>query len=487
MCVIIHKPEGIALGEAYIRKAYQCNRDGFGFMYYDPKQDRIVAKKSTKWDIEKIVKMIQSQTRYEACYHFRIRTHGAKEDKQCHPFRITKRQTHGADLFFMHNGIISSCTSAASTGDNSDTQVFNKTFLHPILKEKPSLIKSVHMRSLLQQATGAGSKLCFMLGKGEVYFINKKAGTEKEGCWFSNTGPFPYEAAGGHWGRERNTANSTGGLNGVNTQKTKDGNTASTNRSAPYQGTAMGINSVYTEVDFCGAMVEVGDTVTVFNQKVAEDTDKVWNTEGEIVEINLTRTFVLFNNEKGVESRVSFSNDDGQSTFHDNFYFALPEEESYSPKDESKSITEPDDTTKTESLPFKPDDEKENTNVVNLKKKREKQNGDKKSDKKNESSCLVSESSDDSGLLCYGNRVIYAERHGALGFTDTADDLLLPYDDFTLLDVYEMDDLTRLEFFTDEWETAFQMFQDLVDYAVMKDDDLIPEDNKIAFEKHTVN
>ncbi len=190
MCVIIHKPKSVTnFNEEDIRTAFENNPDGFGYCYYDHKSKRLVAKKSISWKADDIVKIFKDTANYEAIYHFRFKTHGLIVDSQAHPFRVCSRKKHGADMYMMHNGVIST-TKVSPDKDESDTQAFVRKFLSPLVSAKPSIVKLEAFNKIIEDFIGSGSKLCFMLEGGEVIKVNEKLGAQRNGCWVSNSYSF---------------------------------------------------------------------------------------------------------------------------------------------------------------------------------------------------------------------------------------------------------------------------------------------------------
>lgn len=183
MCNIIHKPAGVVLTEKSIRATHQRNSDGFGYMYWDPEKKRIFAFKGMM-GIQEILKSFKDTEQYEALYHFRLRTHGAKDFERCHPFGVlVKKHGDPEDMYFMHNGVFQIPTQ----GQESDTMAFNRVHLQPLFRNGTDIIRNPTVQLMLKSFIGY-NKLAFMYGEGEVTIINKEAGDQYEGCWVSNKG-----------------------------------------------------------------------------------------------------------------------------------------------------------------------------------------------------------------------------------------------------------------------------------------------------------
>jgi len=185
MCNIIHKPAGVVLSEKSIRATYTRNSDGFGYMYWDPEKKRIFAFKGMM-SIQEILQCFKDTEKFDTVYHFRLRTHGAKDFERCHPFAVLKKSppfNDPEDVYFVHNGVFQIPTE----GQESDTMAFNRIHLQPLLKDGSDIIRNPVVQRLLKAFIGH-NKLAFMHGEGEVTIINKELGDQYEGCWVSNKG-----------------------------------------------------------------------------------------------------------------------------------------------------------------------------------------------------------------------------------------------------------------------------------------------------------
>lgn len=187
MCVIIHKPKGVDLPEAHIRKAATANSHGYGILWYDQKDRIVKAHKQAEYKIEDVIKQVAELKDTEVLLHFRIKTHGSVNDDNCHPFKVLDKGDTGMEMWLMHNGVIH---KAKTEGDETDTMAFNREMLIPVLKHKPGILREEAFQKFAGEYIGH-SKLAFMFGKGETVIVNKDKGTERGGCWYSNHSAFP--------------------------------------------------------------------------------------------------------------------------------------------------------------------------------------------------------------------------------------------------------------------------------------------------------
>jgi predicted glutamine amidotransferase len=186
MCVIVQKPKKVLFPEKDIESAYIVNPHGFGYMYYDKSLKKIQTFRSVDISKDEVQKIFKGLKNEEVCFHFRWCTEGDKTKKQAHPFKVLSKNKHGVDMYFMHNGTIKAILKKDLLEGESDTQAFNRLILHPILREKPDLIKNKSFHKMLREYIGYTSRLCFMYGDGEIVKINEHLGNEKEDCWVSN-------------------------------------------------------------------------------------------------------------------------------------------------------------------------------------------------------------------------------------------------------------------------------------------------------------
>ena len=228
MCLILHKPKGETFDKQKMLNCFERNKDGFGWMYYDPGLGKIVSDKTLDMDAEQCAEFVNSLKNYEGVFHWRFKTHGAVTKENCHPFTVTERSKgHGVDMYMMHNGVISTKglpDEVEGWEKPSDTVIFLEHVVKPILEVKPTLIRKPAFQFLLDDYIGH-SKLAFMFGKGEVVRVNEKAGTSFGECWCSNNSYFspPYTPSanktltyGGYTRNHSGWANNT--VNKSNTQ-----------------------------------------------------------------------------------------------------------------------------------------------------------------------------------------------------------------------------------------------------------------------------
>lgn len=448
MCVIIHKPKSIVFPEDDVQVAYDNNEDGFGYMYYDEELDKIVARKTTDIDGEGIQRVFKQLEGREVVYHYRYKTKGKVVKAQCHPFKVLDKKKHGVDMYFMHNGTIH---NAKIEGDESDTQAFNRTILKPILSKSPSLVRTKAFAEIVQNYISNNSKLVFMYGKGKIVKINEEAGSTRNECWVSNTYSFSpthrskNTTVGGQWNRGKTTTKV-----GTNSQASSRSNASS----------AYGINRT-TTVDkhtsigkasgvLLGGKIVEGDEVYMYH-----DDDKHYNEVGTITEIQRLCCIVEFKDLQGDLTTMSFYLDDAKpfSQYNEKYtcipMYAYEKEEEHSLTVDSQKKDKIDNTEQ-ESTSTEETESKDESNVVEIAEERD-----------------AKKQVEEVEEVEYDNyKVNAAKRHGGVNITDS----LHSYGDFDFVDVYDLDPQERFEFFVNNPEVSFNMFQDLVENIVQQDD-----------------
>ena len=97
MCIAITKPAGVKPDYKAYQNGYDRNPDGWGFAVPDRHKKSVIIRKNTT-SFKDFWKQFKPFRDRPALVHFRIKTHGVVEKRNCHPFRV------GSDLAMIHNG-----------------------------------------------------------------------------------------------------------------------------------------------------------------------------------------------------------------------------------------------------------------------------------------------------------------------------------------------------------------------------------------------
>lgn len=196
MCLIIVKQTGIDLPkEEYLRLGAKRNSDGLGLAYLKAGEQSVTLKKDFK-DIDELVGYVKTNITKEdtLIVHFRLATHGLRDEGNRHPFPISKnkdllRKTSLSCKYAMaHNGVLNQYSRIDDT-ELSDTQ----QFVLEVLSEtavKENLDKP-GIKKLVSEFLG-GDRLAIMNNKGKLWLFGTFV--EEDGCKFSNTLFKPYKA-----------------------------------------------------------------------------------------------------------------------------------------------------------------------------------------------------------------------------------------------------------------------------------------------------
>ena len=192
MCLAIVKPAGKTVPEEHLRNGFDGNPDSAGIAYAD---NGAIGTVKT-FGIEKLIESYYEYEHLPMLIHFRLATHGAKDEKNCHPFVFNKGR-----LAAIHNGII----NIQSTKDQSDTSMFIERVLEPVSKRMSLWHPSV--KFLVEQSIGNYNKIAVMDGNGETMIFNESAGHWVDGVWYSNTGYKETSIYLAGWNSRRNWKN----------------------------------------------------------------------------------------------------------------------------------------------------------------------------------------------------------------------------------------------------------------------------------------
>jgi hypothetical protein len=179
MCLIIDRPESVAIPADLVHRAIDDNANGWGIMA--PGRKGISARRGMdRTGFDKALRKIGAAP---CTIHFRFATHGAINLNMTHPF------IHPAGRYaLMHNGIIS---TPVRDDSKSDTWHFAHDVLWPILDAQPESFGSEYLGALLGSIVGSYNKLVILRDDGATMTVNREAGMEWEGLWLSNGHSLP--------------------------------------------------------------------------------------------------------------------------------------------------------------------------------------------------------------------------------------------------------------------------------------------------------
>ena len=169
MCIIVAKPAGtsIPLTETFDNCA-TSNKDGIGFAYNKTGEKPTITKGFK--DVPMLLKMLEMHKvtkEHNLVIHFRLATHGKKDQGNCHPFPLSQSFEHmreldcTCDCAVAHNGVFSSMPQSP---EHSDTMKFVGGIL-----ASPEVINNLDskpIKELVRGYCGFSSKLAFLRPQG---------------------------------------------------------------------------------------------------------------------------------------------------------------------------------------------------------------------------------------------------------------------------------------------------------------------------------
>lgn len=177
MCILINHPANTNFDRALLDDFFSYNSDGFGAMYAENGELKIIKIMGTPNEIAAIYE--RELAHRDCVIHYRMRTHGATDLDNCHPYKVTD------NIWLAHNGILS--TGNPVHTHKSDTWHFIEYLLRPALTAHPELMFNAEFQAYLAEMIGPSNKFALMDGSGKAVIINEEAGVTHMGAWLSNT------------------------------------------------------------------------------------------------------------------------------------------------------------------------------------------------------------------------------------------------------------------------------------------------------------
>lgn len=177
MCVIACTPPGEMLTDEILKKCWDDNDDGAGYMFSTGNE--LVIRKPF-WKFEDLLEQYHKDAAEYGDYspfviHFRWATHGQLNVLNTHPHKLC-----GGKVGMVHNGIFAD-TPPINSGI-SDTVYFCRTVL---AKRQPSQLIGRRFKAYLEDMIGA-NRVVFMDWTGKVSIVNDVMGDWVGEVWFSN-------------------------------------------------------------------------------------------------------------------------------------------------------------------------------------------------------------------------------------------------------------------------------------------------------------
>ena len=179
MCVIIHKPAGIAIPPGLLAAAASLNRDGWGLMGFDV-GGQFLLERHAYVDVAKLIDTERKYRDAEYVLHLRLLTRGSTDEQNIHPLWVE------GDSFLMHNGTLSGLETAQVS--RSDSWHFAGEVLRPLLQRDAGLLDQPAFLRLVEMALGTDNKAVLLQRSAQrIHIFNRRHGAEFEGLWCSST------------------------------------------------------------------------------------------------------------------------------------------------------------------------------------------------------------------------------------------------------------------------------------------------------------
>ena len=190
MCIIVHKPIGKKVDLATLKRCWDRNSHGAGFMFT---QDGAVFGNKGYMTFEVLLKGLTDAGfykkgkiggKYAITLHFRLASHGSIKPSNCHPFPVTddvkvlKARFWEADCGLAHNGVI---PIDRPYKDISDTMAYIIIRLSEVYGQ---LEANKELYNLMARET-QGSRLFILYPDG--HYVLSGTWVEEDGILYSNS------------------------------------------------------------------------------------------------------------------------------------------------------------------------------------------------------------------------------------------------------------------------------------------------------------
>lgn len=174
MCLAIYKPMGKQVCWDALEEGFSSNKDGAGFAYV--RNGRLHIHRGL-FSFDAFRSAFMPFVDDQAVIHFRLATHGKKDKKNCHPFRITD------NLCVIHNGILP--IKCNHDKDMSDTWHYANLIFKPLAERDPEFYIRDDIMFMGEAAIGS-NKLVFLDANGGFSIWNDEMGHWDDDIWYSN-------------------------------------------------------------------------------------------------------------------------------------------------------------------------------------------------------------------------------------------------------------------------------------------------------------
>jgi predicted glutamine amidotransferase len=178
MCLIIHKPAGVAVPSGLIQAAVRFNNDGWGAMGFTA-GGRLITTRVARTRAAEIEAFAAGYLAEELVLHLRYRTRGAANARNVQPFEVVP------GLYLMHHGELALPRRLA---ERSDTWHLVNDLLRPLVQRHPDLTLDRNFLHIFEQSLGPSNRVVLLHEQsGRIDILNAAQGFPYQGLWLSGT------------------------------------------------------------------------------------------------------------------------------------------------------------------------------------------------------------------------------------------------------------------------------------------------------------
>ena len=200
MCVIVMREPNVTLDADKFKTLVMNNPHGWGISVPDGEGNLITVRDVAGGDTnaEELYEWINDEfAKDKIMLHLRYTTAGDTILRNAHPFPILEKAADGVDLRMAHNGTLSAYEPKWNADNKweSDTRVFTRNFVRPLLKRliigrnSAEVLNDYFTHELLDTQLTAMSVITLLDGHGNSLIVNEKGNggfTDEDGTYFSN-------------------------------------------------------------------------------------------------------------------------------------------------------------------------------------------------------------------------------------------------------------------------------------------------------------
>lgn len=189
MCIIIYKPEDVDLPDYdRLKLCFEHNPDGCGYMFVD--NGKVHIRKGYTDFVKFYADLTNDNYRYTSPFvlHFRIATHGAKNEQNTHPFAVSKHMNdllaidYQTDVGLAHNGVLSITSNYSNC--YSDTMNFITEYLSLLIKDDIKYYENADYLYIIKDLIGFNNKLAILSSNKHCELLGDFI--KDGGCFYSN-------------------------------------------------------------------------------------------------------------------------------------------------------------------------------------------------------------------------------------------------------------------------------------------------------------